>query len=361
MAVPATAATSPDPIPDEYQHCAKRGDLLYCLSLSGGGGDPRVRSSSKEYPLPKENNWKKEICENPTGRNKGVYRDRFHICFYRDVCVWVIRLPTFKTIGTATFVIRGEAETSGVAGGPVSIEHTITRASATGLGSTASLRWGAGMLREEGSISVTGKGPTSAKEYTFLYKPNQPAGVVQDFDLLYSARAVLKGGSTNSVLFDSPPLFRCDGALKKGTRPGCVSTGKAIYAVGRGNKTYYAHVRAAIKSGLPSTLTRTMDSSLIDENRKIACRRGVPSPRPEGKECDEYPFASTQEGASSDEGPPRSHSSLKCGLKDPDRTGPGGFSRCLIDANHNNAGGTELRLFYDKQRILDGEKFDVRV
>lgn len=360
--VPDAAASSPNPVPEEYKHCKKQGDLLYCLSLLAEEGvDPRARSNTREYPLPEENNWKKEICENPTGRNMRVYRDRFNICFFRDIDVRIVRIPTFRTVGTATFVLRGEAATSGVAGGPASIEHTITRVSATGLGSTASLRWGAWMMTaKKESVSVTEK-ITSAEEHTFLYRPGQSAGSVQDFHLGYAVQVVSKAGSTYGGLVESPPLIRCDAALKKGTRPGCVSTGKAIYAVGRGNKTYYAHVRAAIKSGLPSTLTRTMDSSLIDENRKIACRRGVPSPRPEGKECDEYPFASTREGAASSGGPARSHSSLKCGLKDPDRTGAGGFSRCLIDAKHNSAGGTELGIFYTDQRVLNGEKFGVRV
>ncbi len=43
-------------------------------------------------------------------------------------------------------------------------------------------------------------------------------------------------------------------------------------------------------------LTRTMNRSLIRANRRTACPSSIP--RPSGKSCDEYPFASTHQGAS---------------------------------------------------------------
>ncbi|GGY15831.1 hypothetical protein GCM10010299_20620 [Streptomyces tanashiensis] len=57
-------------------------------------------------------------------------------------------------------------------------------------------------------------------------------------------------------------------------------------------------------------------------------------PRPKGKQCDEYPLASTTEG--------------------------GGIigktqSRKMIATDHNRQGGTQLATFYNTHRIIPGE------
>ncbi|MGW8970570.1 NucA/NucB deoxyribonuclease domain-containing protein [Streptomyces platensis] len=58
------------------------------------------------------------------------------------------------------------------------------------------------------------------------------------------------------------------------------------------------------------------------------------------RECDEYPFASTYEGAGQ-------HSKEPSAPKD-------NFSALPIPKAQNKAGGTILALFYDKNRILHG-------
>ncbi|MEU0054454.1 NucA/NucB deoxyribonuclease domain-containing protein [Streptomyces sp. NPDC006309] len=71
-------------------------------------------------------------------------------------------------------------------------------------------------------------------------------------------------------------------------------------------------------------------------------RRSVAAPwpgsrhRPAGKECDEYPFASTWQGAS---------------------TGGGKFNWRMIPKAQNQGGGKALANFYLYNRILEKDKF----
>ncbi|MGW4985434.1 NucA/NucB deoxyribonuclease domain-containing protein [Streptomyces mirabilis] len=58
--------------------------------------------------------------------------------------------------------------------------------------------------------------------------------------------------------------------------------------------------------------------------------------RPPGKQCDEYPFASTWQGAS---------------------TGGGQFSWRMINATQNEDGGRALKNFYGYNRIIEKGKF----
>ena len=69
-------------------------------------------------------------------------------------------------------------------------------------------------------------------------------------------------------------------------------------------------------------------------NRDKAC----PSSRhrPPGKQCDEYPFASTWQGA---------------------RTGGGHFNWRMINGTQNEEGGKALGRFYLYNRILDKDRF----
>ncbi|MFJ3310888.1 NucA/NucB deoxyribonuclease domain-containing protein [Streptomyces sp. NPDC086549] len=72
----------------------------------------------------------------------------------------------------------------------------------------------------------------------------------------------------------------------------------------------------------------------IKKNRNKAC----PSSRhrPAGKQCDEYPFASTWQGAS---------------------TGGGHFSWRMINATQNEEGGKALGRFYLYNRVLEKDRF----
>ncbi|MCW8102819.1 NucA/NucB deoxyribonuclease domain-containing protein [Streptomyces tauricus] len=93
------------------------------------------------------------------------------------------------------------------------------------------------------------------------------------------------------------------------------------------------------REGYGPALTRTRDRQLIRDNRTEACR-AAPSPRPPGQSCDEYPFATTHEGAS----------------KNPD------FSWHMIDARQNTAEGRDYRRpWYTTNRLLENDQFWVRI
>lgn len=169
-----------------------------------------------------------------------------------------------------------------------------------------------------------------------------------------------------------PPAVRCDHALPGPSRPGCVFPGHTPVMVYRLNGPYSElarHIRAAQGSGLPARLHRITNAADIDRNRNRACPHGPPWPRPPGKSCDEYPMASTKEGAWTasprPNPPPRQlrRTFNWCHLRNvPFRTGPRGWSMCMIDEDHNEDGGQALdTTFYKTQRVLNGDPFIVNV
>ncbi|MFI8944846.1 NucA/NucB deoxyribonuclease domain-containing protein [Streptomyces syringium] len=90
--------------------------------------------------------------------------------------------------------------------------------------------------------------------------------------------------------------------------------------------------------GRGPALTRTADKNLIDKNRETACPSSMP--RPDGKSCDEYPFASTHQGAS----------------KNPD------YSCHMVPEKQNTAEGRDYRNpWYKANRILEDDAFWVSI
>ncbi len=77
-----------------------------------------------------------------------------------------------------------------------------------------------------------------------------------------------------------------------------------------------------------------------------------------GKQCDEYPFRSTYEGAYTG-GHPTPRSWDGCEMPDPPRSGPSGFSRCFINGQQNGSAGGTLVGFYKQQRMLGNDPFQV--
>ncbi|MFG2129319.1 NucA/NucB deoxyribonuclease domain-containing protein [Streptomyces sp. NPDC048751] len=90
------------------------------------------------------------------------------------------------------------------------------------------------------------------------------------------------------------------------------------------------------KYGTTNYLTRLTDRRKIKENREKACPSSLP--RPAGKSCDEYPFASTWQGA---------------------KYGGGRFSRRMVNARQNTNAGKALKGLYTYSRVLEGDRFVV--
>ena len=101
--------------------------------------------------------------------------------------------------------------------------------------------------------------------------------------------------------------------------------------------TIAAHVQQAQVQGQPSILTYigAENDSLNTSNRNAACRL-LPSPRPVGQQCDEYPFASTYEGGAT-------------------------ASAVLVPAGENQNQGGSLRNFYASNNLQNGSQFQVMV
>jgi hypothetical protein len=98
---------------------------------------------------------------------------------------------------------------------------------------------------------------------------------------------------------------------------------------------------------IPSPLTRHWDELLNSDQRTKSVRACTDAygPTPVGKDCDEFPFASTYEGS----------------LAQPLGKDNYNFSVRYIDRSDNRRVGSWLGKFYVKDRILQGDKFLVRI
>lgn len=127
------------------------------------------------------------------------------------------------------------------------------------------------------------------------------------------------------------------------------------------------HIRRAQLSGLPGAtdgqpLHRLADKTFIGLNRDKACPQAWATPVANPPvSCDEYPYASTVEGAYTGSGGTASGRSWD-GCLIPSlgpAFGPTGYSVCYINAAHNSADGTALSTFYGANRIIPGDPFFV--
>lgn len=180
------------------------------------------------------------------------------------------------------------------------------------------------------------------------------------------------GGATNEIVTDYPTV-RCDNAVPGTTIAGCVYpdwAGYYSYSLSGPYTELAQHIRDAQQSGLPGAypgtgpnstpLTRLIDSTKQAANRSLACPSSWP--RPTGKSCDEYPMASTHQGASTGGGTGRTFSWCSISALPTGVTGPTGWSSCMIDANHNSLGGSDMDTFlYRDQRILDSDPFFIYI
>jgi hypothetical protein len=172
------------------------------------------------------------------------------------------------------------------------------------------------------------------------------------------------GGSSNPIS-TTQPTVRCDNALPGSSTIGCVFPDYITAVVYSRSGPYAAlaqHIGDAQGSGLPGAypsgapLTRLTDPVLQDQNRQTACPSSYP--RPPTKSCDEYPFASSHQGAAFSGGGPRTFYYCVIVLVS-QSTGPNGYSVCMIDATQNSGGGSILGQFYNSNRILENDAYRV--
>jgi hypothetical protein len=231
--------------------------------------------------------------------------------------------------------------------------------------------------RITGSFDCRGECATRAGffPWTFIDQPTS-VGTTGEFFSTVPFSSAGSGFSQMTVQFaqpgvmgttfgDSSPNIRCDTIILP---EGCVFPGlAAAFGLWRFDFSIYSWVRHISRSlssmGTPvgRMLTRTTDQSRRDLNNATACPWWFP--RPPGQSCDEFPFASTLEGAASM--PDRGRTFEGCSLSpflplgSPNQ-GPG-WSACMIDATENSRGGGLLVGFYNRERVLDGEQFFIFV
>ncbi len=165
--------------------------------------------------------------------------------------------------------------------------------------------------------------------------------------------------------------IRCDNQIGNRRPGGCVF--EDVRGIMGYSQTEYPefvqHVYNAQISGLPgrfdqgTNLTKLDFQADRDRNQTKACS-GIPT-APAGKSCDEYPFASSHEGAatspyaSASAHLPRSFTGCGMAAAEVGRTGAAGWSRCFINAGENSRAGSDLGNFYSDERMLDNDPFQV--
>ncbi|WP_372659878.1 NucA/NucB deoxyribonuclease domain-containing protein [Amycolatopsis kentuckyensis] len=135
--------------------------------------------------------------------------------------------------------------------------------------------------------------------------------------------------------------IRCDNILKGNIGPGCVYRGNGLLVYQPTELPELVdHIQYAQSIGIAGSpaagpLHRETNEIRRQQNRDKACPTSLP--RPAGKDCDEYAFASTKEGAASG----------------------GPYDIRMIDSTQNQLGGTQLNSMYLQQRMLDNDNFYV--
>ena len=159
------------------------------------------------------------------------------------------------------------------------------------------------------------------------------------------------------------PQVRCDTIASQ--TPGCVFYEWPV-SYGVSSSRYPAvayHVAQALGSGLygfDRPLTRLQDQQREDRNREAACGRLSSK---EGYDCDEYPFASTEEGAGAT-GEDYGRTFPDCFLDDDlpmGQTGWYGWSACLVPLSQNRGEGAVRGTWYISNRVIHGDPFYVHV
>lgn len=175
-------------------------------------------------------------------------------------------------------------------------------------------------------------------------------------------------GSTTTASLNRPAAeVRCDNAVPGRAIIGCVvpSITPSIRYDGTSFVEFGAHVAGAQASGLKggssaNPLHRMVNPAQQTANRNTACPKSLP--RPDTKTCDEYPFASTYEGAALSGGLARTQSWCQVTLVNPPSTGSAGYSVCMIDGNENSQAGSLMNsVLFVPSRVIDGDAFYVQI
>jgi hypothetical protein len=336
-------------------------DAAATRARAGGPRSGAARRALAILPLPPE-------CANST-HNNWVAPGRTSVCLLSTLAVTIFEVPSGKVVGTSTFTTLHYAYTAADQGRwAYQLQVVADAFTGVGLPTTAS-----------GTAVCTG--PCRMGRQRF---PPQPVALHRFLNgEAYPITTISKPGQVGApastawtVTFNNPawtgplttgrmpaPNVRCDRALPGRTSVGCVfpSVTMGLLYSDTAWPQLASHVRRAQASGLPGAwpngvpLTRLVNLKLQELNRRKACPSS--RPRPKGKSCDEYPFASTNQGAYTGKGTARTFPGCAVKLKGKQSTGAKGYSVCMIHDGENGTAGTALGVFYNNWRILNRDKF----
>jgi len=282
-----------------------------------------------------------------------------HLRFGITITEYSTAFPQGRVVGTTDM----HAVITMVASGATWASHmTLWLWSFTGVGSPTSTT---GQVSGSGTSAAGAWGPSGAGFWhgDDTLSSTVPLGAVEnlsgDWNLTVSG-----AGWGNPVAVDLPlATSRCDDTFRP-RLAGCVFPGvTGLAGISQSAApTYARHVYEAQMSGLPgrlstgTVLTRLQNVTQKRANYNLSCPTSLV--RPAGYSCDEYPFQSTYQGASTGGGT-LARTLPWCQVPGVQRTGPSGWSRCMILVGDNSSGGGQLSGSYSSERLLDGDPFVV--
>jgi len=276
-----------------------------------------------------------------------VHRNRHESCGVFAVKVTLIAVPSGKVLGTADVSVAYAATLSARSRSwnmPMAIEMTS-----------------ASRALRVGTVAVTAISCRGGCIGPPFWSPALRVGVVDRHTFVIRApgSATITTTQTPMIIFTHPAAengapvtfrnlgpARCDSVAVKGTS-GCVFSDViaeyVLHKTGQNVDVVAAHIQTAqrIKPhhfGLkghspPHPLTRSTSASVQNANRRRACR-GVHVPT--GMQCDEYPFAATNQGAA---------------------FFPADNSTFAVPSAQNQAEGGRRVNMYRTERVLNGDKY----
>jgi hypothetical protein len=312
-----------------------------CASWASTPLSAQLRAAVSAWPTP-------EWCDD-AGTDGGWYVNRFRACGIFSAIGTVYDPRTGATTGTLNYLVRAYAYSGrDVKNWAYQVELMQVSATGSAVGMSASGRAtcaGKCKVTDSKFPSQTMSASKDAVGQFFLETTINTATKGQVGEGQASAAWVFnKPGvsQSNEIALPTPPV-RCDNALPGTSRPGCTMPyiPEMVYNKAGEYPELARHIEDAQnvknlpgKHGTVNYLTRLTNRDKIKQNRNASCPSSIP--RPALASCDEYPFASTWQGAS---------------------TGGGSYSMRMIDAKQNSAGGRALGNFYLYNRIIEKDRF----
>jgi hypothetical protein len=273
-----------------------------------------------------------------------VVRNRHESCGAFGVKITLFEAPSGKVLGTANVDVAYAATLSASSRAwdmPMAIEMT-SASTALRLGTVADTA----IFCRGGCVGPPLWSPAlrvgAIERHTFVIRAPGSATITttQTPEIIFTHPAAENGAP---VTFRNLGPARCDSVAVKGTS-GCVFSDViaeyVLHKTGQNVNAVAAHIQTAQRTkphhfGLMghSPLTRSTSASVQSANRRKACG-GVRVPK--GDQCDEYPFAATNQGAA---------------------FFPADNSTFAVPSAQNQAEGARRVNMYRTERLLNGDKF----